>query len=353
MPPQPSSQRDSNLDILKAICITFVLLWHFQPLQPVLNGHDLLSQISLILGEGLKYQVFLMAVPLLFTISLHLYFKKVNNTAKYLSKRVKSLLRLLLFWSSVQFIFYALTLWINIPDPHSATTKSLSSLESIVKILIGIGPQLPFVGDSVFYFLVNLIIVTSIGTLYMRIPPQIRGRVGIGLIALSTIYFELLASLNLKTPYCFPDSFLIYIVVADLFTHQRQQLNKFKYLYLFLYLGFSAQDLILRTSDDILSIYARASILFGCLTVLTFIYPMRMKIPKFASNLSKYSLGIFAIHKYSQYVFSLMLYTFDAKIKLGTIELPLEPMLVSVLALMLTSYVIFLVRSTPLSKFVC
>jgi Acyltransferase family len=347
-------QRDTNLDILKSICISFVLLWHFQPLQPVLDIHNAFNDLTQALGKIINYQVFLMAVPLFFIISLHLFLKKENSTSAYLSKRIQSLLKLVVFWTSFQFIFYGITLWIGVPDRNGTVQQfSLSSLESMAKLLIGIAPSLPFVGDSVFYFLINLIIITTLTSLYARISSSIRAKIAMPLIAVSVIYFEALALLNLKTPYCFPDSFLTYIVVADMFTHQRCKLSQFKYIYLFLYIGFSIQDVILRTSDDILSIYARASILFGCLTVLTFIYPAKMATPKLVKHLSKYSLGIFAIHKYSQYIFYVIFHPVSSTMNLRIVELPILPILVSTLALALTGYVIYLLRGTPLKQFIC
>ena len=121
----------------------------------------------------------------------------------------------------------------------------------------------------------------------------------ISLITASLVYFEFF---NLKVgqlPYWRIDNFLIYLPLAYFLFKYRVYKTS---LYL-LYLGFiifSIHDFILTTNGYTLEAYARVSIVFGALAIFnTFLYLKPLNnIPKIINFLSKYSLGIFAIHQY-------------------------------------------------------
>lgn len=61
------SKRDAGLDILKAVSITFVLLWHLQPFKFKTETENILTNIpNFIIDKIVNFQILLTAVPVFF-----------------------------------------------------------------------------------------------------------------------------------------------------------------------------------------------------------------------------------------------------------------------------------------------
>lgn len=146
--------RDNRLDTLKAISIIFVLIWHLRPFNFILDK-DTHTYIYLIakIFINLELQLFLTAVPLFYIVSLYLFLIK-NPDIKYFKSRIIKVLKTFLFWSIFHYIFFF------------TVTKQIPKFSW--DIIIGLKPSLPLVGDSVFYFLFNLIFLTSLAFLYQK-----------------------------------------------------------------------------------------------------------------------------------------------------------------------------------------
>lgn len=71
------------------------------------------------------------------------------------------------------------------------------------------GPALPTVGDSVFYFLVNLLLLTLPAFGYSLVSPRWRTPIGLAVVLVSAALFEALAFSSWRLPYYSPLNFLV------------------------------------------------------------------------------------------------------------------------------------------------
>ncbi len=128
--------RDNGLDTLKSLAITLVLAWHLHPIKFLVNHESslILNSLNQFIENILEPQITLTAVPIFYIVSLYLFFQKTPNLS-YLEKRIFTIGKLFIFWSTIQMIF-AIIVTRKIPD---------FSLNTI----LGISPGLPLVGGSV------------------------------------------------------------------------------------------------------------------------------------------------------------------------------------------------------------
>nr|MDA8174543.1 acyltransferase family protein [Nitrospiraceae bacterium] len=93
--------RDYRLDLLKAVAITFVLIWHLKPVDvtaipaPATVFNGILEQIPIVLGI-FYYQVTLIGVPLFIIVSLYLFYGKIGAD-NYFRKRMIRILQIFAF----------------------------------------------------------------------------------------------------------------------------------------------------------------------------------------------------------------------------------------------------------------
>ncbi|MBD2325767.1 acyltransferase [Alkalinema sp. FACHB-956] len=367
--------RDQGLDLLKALSIIAVLLWHLQPIQLVNVQNQVTRNFSYFI-DAINQQLFLLAVPLFFVISLHLFLKKANSNSQYLYTRLTTLAKIFTFWTGFHLVFYCVTQLIL---GEASGVRSLLT-QNPIRILIGLYPSLPLVGDSVFYFLFDLMCLVGLAYFYRKVQAGKRKIFSILVIVASTLYFEYLLLTGQSISYYRLDNFFVYVAVADLFTTALSSttlssttvssiaqtpaklsnsgirsyvLGKFKYLSLALFVAFSMQDIILRMMVWETSLYGRASVLYGCLMVLGFIYPMQANLQNnfLLQRLAQNSLGFYALHKYWLYLFLLLANHVDSWAFLLGGVVPIVPLIVSVLVLIATTITIDLLKKTPLQQF--
>lgn len=288
----PASPRDYRLDVLRGLAICLVMLWHTQPL-----AH--FWQLPVHLPTWLfNYQVSLTAVPVLFTVSLMLLMQRTSRGLAYLWRRLQRLLIVLAVCFALQVLVYVVALqrW-----------PALGWHE----IWLG-GPALPTVGDSVFYFLVNLLLLTALAWPYALLPARWRTIIGLAVLVVSAVSFEALTFSNWSLPYYSPLNFLVYIPLADFVLRYGTGLSRWFWVTVAGFAVLVCQDMLLRSPwglylhNEYPQVYARPSIVLGALCLVVAF--QRFSIPRVKSLelAGKYSLGLYVVHKWVWYPLALL-----------------------------------------------
>ena len=332
-------ERNCLLDAIKAVSICLVFVWHVQPFKFVAlenYGFYLFWDKAL---EQFNVEVTLIAIPTFFTVSLYLFYKKQNTSVRYFIKRIIRLTKLYLFWVGVQLVIYYLV-YRKMP------------LFNFQLIRLG-GPDLPIVGGSVFYFLYALIFLTVFAFLFTKCNSKIKSIISITIFVLSIVTFEV-AILSDKLTLNFEHLWnFIYIVPLSYLLSKRQDLfinNKYKILTA--YLLFVIHDIIINLyPTTIYPPYGRMSIVFGALTLFVFIMDSRIGPTKIIFLLSKYSLGIFALHKYFQ-LLSYSITTNYGYACLFGVGIEIRPLIIFLTTSLFTLLCIYLMRKMRLQQYV-
>ncbi|MCC5642247.1 acyltransferase [Nostoc sp. CHAB 5824] len=335
-------ERNNSLDALKALSIGFVLIWHLRPFEFIIN--DSTNVTVLIIAKilrDLELQLFLTAVPIFYIISVYLFFQKVGSV-KYFQKRITKLIKIYLFWVIVQNIFFIIA------------TREIPNFSW--QLIIGLEPSLPIVGDSVFYFLFNLICLTILAFLYQLLKSNFLRKIGnFTIVIFCLFYFEACCLLNLSIPYHWLINFVIYIPIAFHLASFPEKILKFKFYYLIAFILFSFHDIYLRTHGYYSSIYGRIAIICGAITIFCYVYCRKgIKENFLIQKLSKYSLGLFSLHKYWQYLFFLLIKHYQIGINTGIFGTPLSKIFVigGLFVVFFTILSIYLFRLTSLKQFI-
>lgn len=360
----PGLQRDNRLDLIKAICIVLVLFWHFQPIDitaPKLTEF----YIDSLLKEGIKsfyMQVSLLAVPTFILVALYLFYGKLaEQGSKYLWTRLWHLIQIYFFWVGCQFlIFYLIVIPKSIPLMDQF--GQLKNEFSFHTIFIDGGPRLPEVGSSVFYYLSILIVLTVLAVLYWVLAKnKIAGGIaGICIVIGSLVYFEhnsftgsSVSILDLRT-------YILYIPIAYYFQSAKSRFSKSLLISLAAgYILLSIQDYFLRRQGLFVNVYMRASIAFGAAALFYGIKNLKQGNGNGIINfLSSNSLGIYATHKYFQYISVIFLTPYfvaegmKKKVHFGDLRVNLQTLLIASLAAALTLLCVFILSKTPLRRFI-
>lgn len=364
------SAREYGLDLLKAVSIVFVMLWHLQLFRVHMSTEDMLPGV-LVIFLNIFYNISLTAVPIFYLVSLFLFYSKHADDPVYFRYRLRRVFTLFLFWVGIQFFLFYLILKIHFGFfPSFQLTvklmKGSSNIHStfyfIMQTIMKGGPRLPIstAGASVFYFLFNMCILTIIAFFYRKIKnTKARQLIGLFIIIISLLYFEFNSLYGNKFTYWRIDNFLIYIPLADLLALNKSKFFKYDKLYFLVFVLFFIQDQLISNTIHTLFPYGRIAIVCGTLTLFCFIYQSNFKYRKAVVFLSTYSLGLFAMHRYCHLVLlPLFQKVFDyVNLSLNT-AIPFVPInffwfIVGVFTIMLTMVLVKLLSLTPLKKFVC
>lgn len=297
----PSRSRDPKLDALRAIGIVLVVVWHYQPLLFTSgNPQNSMSQVPANVVEALYRQITLIAVPLLFIVALYLLYTNLAERPGYIRRRVRRLGALYLFWTFVQF-----AVWIAVGVLGNVTqTGELALPGSIgIRLLVMGGPSLPLVGEAVFYFLFNLVILSVLAFAFSKMPERIRMPLAVALTLLSIAYFELCNLRSIYIPYWRIDNFLVYVPVAYMLKNSHL-LYRLRYFILGGFIVFSIHDILLTHSivlqtPILFQTYGRVSAVLGALAAFCITYSHYTGVSSRSVRfLSRHSLGIYATHKY-------------------------------------------------------
>lgn len=204
-----------RLDFAKATAISLVLFWHLQPIR--ISTTEKSTILLKILGLGFAQfylQVSLIAVPIFFLVSLYLFYHKIEVLSLAgVSKRYLRIGRVYLFWTVCQFAFFYGTIFIisshNLP-------RNLPIPIPIHRLLMEGGPPLPIVGGSVFYFLFSLLVLVLLSTVFywLKNMEKLFPLIGISVVLVSILYFEILNLNGRGIPYWRIENFVIYVPLS-------------------------------------------------------------------------------------------------------------------------------------------
>lgn len=362
---EKTTKRDHRLDVIKAISIILVLCWHLQPLDitaPKLTDFH----ISGIFREGIKTfysQVTLLGVPSFILVSLYLYFQNLNDRGySYTRTRLVHLLKLFAFWVTCQIVIYALTSYPSSTPLAERVVSTFNSL-SLYNVFIEGGPRLDFIGGgSVFYYFTTLFLLTIFATIYFALTkiPWVQISIGAFGIIASLIFFEYCSLNNIYIELLDIRTFMIYIPLTHFLWLTKSNFSKWLWVIsLAGYILFSIQDYYLRRQGFVTNVYLRDSVVFGATTIFYGIKNLPLhRESKILTFFSVYSLGIYATHKYFQYLSLTLLtplfelYNIGKKTHFGEIHVNMQVLSIAILATSLTLICVYLLGKTPLKRFV-
>jgi len=301
-----------GIEWMRVLAITLVLVLHAKPISPCKNS----SVPFLFFYPIAAFYDFVacLGVPLFFLISMFLLEKRLQQERDYLGARLKRLLVLFFFWTAIQFLIWGLTLVSGLEGSESLAGHSL-----LATVLVG-GPSLPMVGDSVIYFISDLVLLTAFHFLvrgYLRTK-----KARILAIVLCVVFFplgplckSLLFSKEQYSPlagflgmeYYSPLNFLVFIPIAIWLNESYLGLSNARRVwrggsrlqvligvYLLLLMG----EIGVRLFTDMpFRVYARPSLPFGAWVLMEIALRIR-SAPLWVIKASSLTLGVFAIHKY-------------------------------------------------------
>ncbi|NLX53232.1 MAG: acyltransferase [Deltaproteobacteria bacterium] len=333
--------RDAGIDIVRAICIVLVVIWHLQPV----TGAMLPAQTALAYWGGrlihfFYFNITLLAVPSFILISLYLFIGKLSVAPDYWKKRFLRLLQVYVFWVGIQFILYLLTGG-PLPLPLKTIIRSGGPDLSFGSVL----PAVP----SIFYYLYVLIFSTVLAFVFLKLPEKIKAVVAVAVIAGSCVYFLLTPSWGIAVDTRSMKNYYLYAPAAYYLYRCRDSFVKYRWLLL---AGFIAALIVEWTAAGMTSAYARVSVFLGALAFVSFFLTGFDRVNRPTFLLSRYSLGIFALHGYSM-VAVLVPY---ALFRNYSRALPLQSIPEGLLALVatfaLTCFLVWLMAKTRLRMFV-
>jgi peptidoglycan/LPS O-acetylase OafA/YrhL len=278
----PDHLRDARIDLIKAVCIILVLIWHLQPITPVMLPTE--GSVAFWSRQALKFfnmNITLLAVPTFILVSLYLFIGKASTDENYWKKRLLRLIQIFVFWVCIQFILYLL-LGGKLPLP----------LKSIVP---GGGPDLPF-GPSIFYYLFILILCTVYTYLFLKLSARIKIFLSVTIIILSCLHFFLSPLYGIGIDTRSMDNYYVYIPVAYYFSKYKDQFIQYRLWFL---IAFFLSLIAEWNFTGMTSAYGRLSIFFGVLSFVAMFVPGPMISNRTVQFLAGYSLGIFALHIYA------------------------------------------------------
>jgi fucose 4-O-acetylase-like acetyltransferase len=348
--------RDARLDIAKALAISFVLFYHLKPLRLEKSSSLLIGTIDILL-KGIYVHITLFAVPLFILVSLYLFYQKIEySSGKYIVKRINRLAEVYLFWTFCQFAMYYGNLFLK-SIQNDSVNYSISI--PLSRLLVQGGPPIPIVGGSVFYFMFVLLVLVFFSFVYslMRKLRVMHIYAGVVIAISFMIYFEFINLNGGRLPYWRIDNFLIYIPISYfIYKQENENLKRYIYLFWFGFIVFFVQDIFIRNLGYNTGPYSRLSIVFGSVSIFSSILLMKnIKASPIAFFLSKYSLGIFATHKYMQFIVIISLQYLGVAKQIYIAGFPVEfrSLIIAILSFLLVSFVVLIMYRTPLKRFVC
>ncbi len=340
----PKPPRHAGLDALRATAIVTVFLWHAQ----IVRIDELASTgpwvaAAKALRFVLSYEVALMAVPALMLVSLVLFTERfIEHGWPYARRRAGRLARVLAFWLAVQYAAaFAFARAFGTSAPPA----------DIAMVLTG-GPDVLGAG-SVLWFLVDLLTLTLLAALYLSIAGnRRRWLVGACLALASAGYFEWSALTARAVGLQSIAAFVVLIPAAELVLARGKRLQVFAWGG---FAAFVAHDLVLRGLEAAgrltfhASSYGRLACVFGATALVALALEAPVRLSRTAEYLSRYSLGLFAVHKNALGVAALLIGA-PAITNVAGIVLDWSPVLTAALAALGTGAVVAVIAASPLRR---
>jgi hypothetical protein len=301
------TNRDTRLDFAKGLVKTFVLYAHLHP-------YDItLTESSSLFFKGLAFalkqfywQGILIVVPTFLLVGFYITYNKLEQYGTpYLWKRLIRLVQVTVFWVALQFAaYYALVAVLG--KPYSFQLKA-----DAWHLFLQGGPNLPLVQGSVFYYFIVLIILTF-PTYLFHITRNIKWFAPLvgGAVFIATVAWLEARNLNGKgLSYWRIEQFFVYVPLAYFLRNRPpEQRRKLFPIFTVLWLIFSIQDVIIRQSGGNINVYSRVSLIFGSAAFVSWLLSREtVYTPKWIIFFSIYSLGLFAVHKFWQALFIILI----------------------------------------------
>jgi len=332
-----NSSRNLGIDTVKAISIILVLIWHLQPVtEAMLSSNCFFGTYAWRTVDIFYRYVTLLAVPTFIFVSLYLFIEKTSLNRNYWRKRLLRLVQLFLFWTCIQFIFYLLAGG-GLPLPFKT-------------IIPNGGPDLPHVGGSVFYFLFILLKSIVLTFLFLKVPETIKMPLSVLLIAMSSLYFVLAPIFKISIDTMSMKNFYLYVPLAYYLVKYPQQFMRLRIVFIIGYfLAVIYEEFYL---NNFVAAYGRLSVLLGVLSFISLFLQANITSRRPIEFLSKYSLGIFALHKYWQYIFVILIGIDKAPEKLYAMPIATAQLLLFIATVMFTTVSVYLLNKTKLKIYV-
>jgi hypothetical protein len=291
----------NGFDYLRILFALFIVAWHIQLLgrdnlfSPMLGTNFIPS-----LADILYCNVFLVAVPLFFLLSLFLYIINRNSKNNYFVNRTKRIIFLYTFWTLASLALLQ----------DGITLQNLLSVKTIISG-----------GYSVTYFLFEIIIMTTvlevILQLKLRIKPSHFNILIAFLLGVSCILLAIMPLLSglfdprlkfLFLLYYSPLNFLPYPFLAVILyeLHKKRNkifnLNQMLLLFFAMVLSIIVEWKTLPSNELLIADYfllpqnSRISLLFASVLLLVFFINFNVNGGILIKNLSEMTLGVFLLH---------------------------------------------------------
>lgn len=333
--------RNAGIDMLKAICIMLVVVWHCQPIKAsMIPDHGAVSMAAKQAIQFFYFNISLLAVPSFILVSLYLFISKLSEAGDYWKKRFLKLAQIYVFWVGVQFILYLL---LGGPLPLPLKTIIRSG-----------GPDLLFGSfmhpmPSIFYFLYALIFCTVLTFFFLKLPEKIKLVLSIIVIAASCLYFFISSVYGISIDTRSMKNYYVYIPAAYCLYHYKDKVVNLRGFFLIVFILSIVAELALewRTPP-----YGRLSIFFGALFLMS-VFVSRWKEGCRPSRLlSQYSLGIFALHGYCWAAVIILYALLQKQARVMPIQTFFEGILLFAATFALTCLCIWLMAKTKLRMYV-
>ncbi len=278
----------AGFDYLRAILSLAVIAIHTK----VMSAHgrfsvDELSGINVF--DIIHFNLFFLAVPVFFTISLFLLYKKDEALSKS-GRRIYHFFILYVFWTSA---------WILFKD----TRPGDGLADIVIYILRG--------GKSIFWFFFSLVFVTALAAFTKKLSTQLTW---IALCA-SIVMVALFPILNMQNPgyrylvaFWNPLLFIPYVFGAKLFVHYEETLKSAKHIPTLLLIAFVALcsvewATLVHPNHELvqvvqLPLYARVSVVIGAFALFIAFLQVKGQPPRVIKVLSSASLGMYCVHPF-------------------------------------------------------
>ncbi|HDQ04779.1 MAG TPA: hypothetical protein ENN23_09525 [Deltaproteobacteria bacterium] len=232
------------------------------------------------------YTIVFVSVPSFILISLYFFSLKISESGDYWKKRLLKLFQIYVFWTCVQFILYVV-LGGELPLPWKTFFRSGGPALSYGTFL----PPMP----SIFYYLYVLIICAILALLFTKLPDKIKPSLSIVIVLGICIYYFYAQKRGIVIDTHSMKNFFIYIPVAYYLCRYKEKFIQYRLLFFILYILTATIEYIMGGAS---SAFGRTSIFFGTLLFVSVFISGWSKANRPILFLSKYTLGIFALHPY-------------------------------------------------------
>jgi peptidoglycan/LPS O-acetylase OafA/YrhL len=326
--------RDYRIDGLRGVAIVLVFLHHLQPWRGFQSTHAAWPYLWAFYSE-----VTCLGVPLFYLVSLYLLAQRADRGNAYFVKRLERLGLLYLIFSALQVVVYMI-------DRGGLPRGPLY-------MMVNGGPGLPVAGPPVFFFLFDLMVLVAVMWAYLKLPTRARNVVGVAIVVATVALFEAVSFGGVGAiKHNNIANFIIYVPLAVWLASGGIRARVWPALAV-AYLVLAAQDLVLHSPFGFSlgagswTQLSRLSLPVGALAVVTATLaarPPRLPVLELAG---RYSLGLFAFHKWAWVAFAALL---------GGLSVPYGaqavPIVTTVLAGAFTVLAVWLCARSPLRPLV-